>query len=207
MRIVTIARKPFEGSATQNCAEHGCGALHIDGCRIAGPSWKWGTQTDIRGGAYNTNRPSDGHVFARNVESNPAGRWPANVILQHQPGCECVGTKKVKPGNGSGVTGPGAHGFQTQYVGDVAKGSGFQGTYVDDDGTETVAVAEWVCVEGCAVQDLGDQNGVTTSGAMKRTVGSYDGSSMTGFLRGNSGPHNQHGDTGTAARFFKQVKP
>jgi site-specific DNA-methyltransferase (adenine-specific) len=42
----------------------------------------------------------------------------------------------------------------------------------------------------------------TTSGAMKREVGAYEGENVTGFLRGNSGPSNQHGDSGSAARFF-----
>ena len=47
---------------------------------------------------------------------------------------------------------------------------------------------------------------VTTSGAMKHEVGAYDGESVTGFLRGNSGPSNQHGDSGSAARFFYCAK-
>ena len=47
---------------------------------------------------------------------------------------------------------------------------------------------------------------VTTSGAMKRTVEAYEGDSTTGLLRGRSGPHNQHGDTGSAARFFYCAK-
>lgn len=46
----------------------------------------------------------------------------------------------------------------------------------------------------------------TTSGAMKREVGAYEGESATGFLRGRSGPSNQHGDTGSAARFFYCAK-
>lgn len=48
---------------------------------------------------------------------------------------------------------------------------------------------------------------VTTSGAMKRTVEAYNGDSLTGFLRGRSGPSNQHGDSGSAARFFFQAGP
>lgn len=47
---------------------------------------------------------------------------------------------------------------------------------------------------------------VTSSGAMKRTVEAYDGESQTGFLRGRSGPSNQHGDSGSAARFFYCAK-
>ena len=42
----------------------------------------------------------------------------------------------------------------------------------------------------------------TESGAMKRDVPAYPGENVTTFLRGRSGPHNQHGDSGSAARFF-----
>jgi len=46
----------------------------------------------------------------------------------------------------------------------------------------------------------------TRSGAMKREVPGYDGDSVTGFIRGRSGPSNQHGDSGSAARFFYCAK-
>ena len=47
---------------------------------------------------------------------------------------------------------------------------------------------------------------ITSSGAMKRKVGAYEGESNTGILRGVSGPQNQHGDSGSAARFFYCAK-
>jgi site-specific DNA-methyltransferase (adenine-specific) len=50
------------------------------------------------------------------------------------------------------------------------------------------------------------QSGITTSGAMKHCVGPYPGKNATGFLRGHSGPHNQHGDSGGASRFFYCAK-
>jgi len=53
---------------------------------------------------------------------------------------------------------------------------------------------------------LDAQSGITTSGAMKRCVGPYTGQNATGFLRGHSGPHNQHGDSGGASRFFYCAK-
>jgi len=53
---------------------------------------------------------------------------------------------------------------------------------------------------------LDQQSGVTKSGAMKRQVGPYPGENATGFLRGHSGPHNQHGDSGGASRFFYCAK-
>ena len=46
----------------------------------------------------------------------------------------------------------------------------------------------------------------TKSGAMEREVDGYAGDSATGFLRGKSGPSNQHGDEGSASRFFYCAK-
>lgn len=62
------------------------------------------------------------------------------------------------------------------------------------------------CCSECPIGILNEQSGVTKSGAMKRTVGAYEGESVTGFLRGDSGPHNQHGDEGGAARFFTTME-
>ncbi len=45
-----------------------------------------------------------------------------------------------------------------------------------------------------------------TCGAMKHEVSEYKGNSTTPFLRGRSGPSNQHGGGGSAARFFKTVR-
>ncbi len=58
------------------------------------------------------------------------------------------------------------------------------------------------CDASCPVAELDRQSGITTSGAMKREVPAYDGESNTAFLRGRSGPSNQHGGTGGASRFF-----
>lgn len=76
---IVMARKPLDGTIAENMAKWGVGALNIDGCRVAGDSWTFGTQTDIRGGGYGSNRPSEGNILAKNVESNPLGRWPANL--------------------------------------------------------------------------------------------------------------------------------
>lgn len=80
---ICLARKPLQKglSIAANVQKWGTGALNIDGCRIPGEAWTWGTQTDIKGGGYGSNRPSEGKILAENVESDPLGRWPANVIL------------------------------------------------------------------------------------------------------------------------------
>jgi site-specific DNA-methyltransferase (adenine-specific) len=104
---IVLARKPLSGTVAANVQEHGAGALNVDGCRIPG-NWKWGTQTDIRGGGYGTRRPSEGDVLARDLESDPAGRWPANLVLDEdaaamldaQSGETVAGKPRVDRGSG-----------------------------------------------------------------------------------------------------------
>ena len=86
---IVLARKPLaEKTVARNVLAHGTGAINIDGCRIAGE-----VPTTTRGGHAEKHRVPDSHPDAKNlgrlrpqgrVEGNPAGRWPANVVLdQH----------------------------------------------------------------------------------------------------------------------------
>tara|TARA_A100001388_G_C28747842_1_gene490511 strand:+ start:424 stop:936 length:513 start_codon:yes stop_codon:yes gene_type:complete len=69
--IITILRKPLDGSVAENTLNHGCGAINIDDTRVSfGDEYK------------------------------EKGRWPANFILIHKEGCELKGTKKIKEGVG-----------------------------------------------------------------------------------------------------------
>lgn len=83
---IVVARKPLIGTVVQNIEAHGTGAININDCRVDfvsegdRESATFGTQTDIKNEGYGSKRPSDGHVFAKNVEANPIGRWPANLI-------------------------------------------------------------------------------------------------------------------------------
>ena len=78
---IVVARKPLIGKVIENVLEYGAGGINIDASRIQGPPWKWGKQTDIKGGGFGTKRPSEGDVLAEDVESDPKGRWPSNIIL------------------------------------------------------------------------------------------------------------------------------
>src|SRR5678815_3988413 len=62
---ICMARKPLDKglSIAQNIKKWGVGAININDCRIEGLPWSWGTQTDIKGGNYGTNRPSNGNVL------------------------------------------------------------------------------------------------------------------------------------------------
>lgn len=207
MRVITVARKPVEGTVARNALKYGTGGLNIDAARIFATD----DQLAEKYRSVGTAPPRTNQVFGvdqrpRKVEPAPGGRWPANVILQHRPGCQRAGAKKVKAtsihGEDVAVRRSGVHeeagGHQT-----IGRAQPVHG-YADEDGMETVDA--WECVEDCPVVHLDRQSGVTSSGAMKREVPAYEGTSITGMIRGRSGPSNQHGDEGGASRFFKQVR-
>src|SRR5690606_34105965 len=77
---ICLARKPPRGTIEQSMDKYGVGALNIEASRVPGEPWTFGTQTDIRNDGFGSNRPSDGHVHARNVKGGETGRWPANVL-------------------------------------------------------------------------------------------------------------------------------
>ena len=207
MRVIHVLRKPLsEGTVAANVLKHGCGGLNIDASRIAGEPWTWGTQTDIRGGGYGSKRPGDGDVFATNVQSDPKGRWPANLILQHLDGCRCDGTKKA----GSGLFVAHDAVVRTSTMMDPDKG--WNGNSLNNSkknapnsyGKETVA--NWICADGCPVAALDGQSGTTTS-----TGGNHSGHNAFGQDSGWN-PHQNRpttihrvGDKGGASRFFKQI--
>ena len=188
---IVLARKPIsEATITENCLKHGTGALNIDGCRIecnsrpnvvadrgrmTGNSWQGGL---------------DGSLCGSKAEGETLqGRFPANVIFGHAGGCRCVGAKKVKS-----VRHWIAPTKSELYDLGIKDSGRNEGNKLVEDGKEEVE--SWECVEGCPVKELDEQSGITKSGAMKREVSSYQGNSITSFLRGRSGP----------SRFFKVVK-
>jgi site-specific DNA-methyltransferase (adenine-specific) len=69
---VVVGRKPLTGTVAANVLEWGVGGLNIDGTRIAGESWSRPPQSE--NDIYGKYEPVA-------TESNPAGRWPSNVML------------------------------------------------------------------------------------------------------------------------------
>lgn len=76
---ICLARKPLAGTVAANVLTHGTGALNIDGCRIDG-----------QGAEDGRSRPGGGLMQGASYQlpdsrsSMPAGRWPANVILDEE---------------------------------------------------------------------------------------------------------------------------
>ncbi len=174
--LICVSRKPLAGpTVASNVLTHGTGAINIDGCRIPG------------------------------VEQRGPGRWPANVVLSHGPGCRPTGERKLRGDAREGGTGRRDAGFF-----DVGSASGSRRPagplYGDPDGTETVA--SWDCGDGCPVAELDRQGGVRRSGFMRvDTKRSTDGGFTGGFPADRIGAQDTIGDTGAASRFFFVAKP
>lgn len=208
---IVIAMKPVEAGFAENALLHGVAGINIDECRIA-------TIESLNGGAYaekgsRGKLSSDeregaaagmfqaGKTVGRNFEQ-PVGRWPANVILGHAEGCVLKGTKKV--GNGDRQTN-----VSEEYCDSVDEGykrknrSSFihktQGI-VRQYGEETVD--DWDCVEGCPVRGFPE----TTSGKPGIKHGGNTGSAYGAESRPSGTQMSGFGDSGSAARFFKQVR-
>ena len=73
------------------------------------------------------------------------GRWPPNLILEHRPGCELVGTKFVATSGWRDTDASSSH---------IWKGRNqFTGSHCGNGGVEEVE--DWHCVEGCPLRELG----------------------------------------------------
>ena len=78
MEMVTMARKPLDGTVAENVQEWGTGAINVDGCRV-------GTDTRWNPSAGNKNLDSRYTVTPISKRSETdgrecVGRWPANLI-------------------------------------------------------------------------------------------------------------------------------
>ena len=89
--IITIARKPLEGTVAENVVLHACGGLNIDACRIASNGDHFTKGISIRKMPMSGDARSGkslgmfapGAVFI--PTNHEAGRWPANTILVSNP--------------------------------------------------------------------------------------------------------------------------
>lgn len=209
MRVIHLVRKPLsEGSVVANAQRWETGGINIDACRVGyavGESAKDLKRVDgldpspRMGGCYAQDKYSKTMLKRTNEEGNPNGRWPANLILEHLPGCMLVGTKTVK-GSPSSTT------LHEAYAGESVTGilrgiSSPQNQHGDSKGNETVS--DWQCVFGCPVAELSAQSGLT------RTAGNKNESWQPIGYHGAEGRKAMtinYQDVGTASRYFKQVQ-
>lgn len=86
---IILARKPLDGTVAANVLAHGVGGLNIDACRVA---TDWSTDPTRRGWQGRNLASESGVPFVdhNKAESqpNPAGRFPANVLLDEHAAAE-----------------------------------------------------------------------------------------------------------------------
>jgi hypothetical protein len=197
MIVLTIVRKPIDGTISGNVLKWMTGGLNIDGCRI-GQDAGWD---------YPNGRGGQGWHGVRGLSKNCAtpmkstlGRWPSNLSLQHLENCKCVGEKRIKGNFLNGVCGAVGYGFGMKARHAVG--------HTDPDGTETVLV--WDCFPGCPVAELDRQSGNSKSAvgtcAFTRAATSGWQDQKGAFTPGRQWEAEGYADTGGASRFFKQVK-
>lgn len=191
---IHLARKALDGTVASTVLKWGTGALNIDGTRLAcgtnhfGGDWSKGR---TRGGMT----PGDGRQGASpgmfetgrgfQPTNHTGGRWPANLILQHDPGCKLVGSHYDD--------------FQSVDFSDSDEAK---------PAVEAVAagqeVEDWACVEGCPCLDLDVQSGVQKSrGNQTETKG---GGGMYGHPPTISNVPPSYDSGGGASQYFKQVQ-
>ena len=106
---IILARKPLDGTVAANVLAHGVGGLNIDGCRVSASDAPEGRKR--HGGGIPGNGSSYELPDVR--PSSPAGRFPANVLLDEHAAKEMdkqsgnvkgvVGMKKVSGGHNFNV--------------------------------------------------------------------------------------------------------
>jgi len=97
MKIITLLRKPLDGSVAENILNHGCGGLNIEGCRVGEGEER---ANRIPKGVKREGSQVTSYAMgsAINLGTTSQGRWPANFILSHSEGCDldCIGGCPIK---------------------------------------------------------------------------------------------------------------
>jgi len=221
MIVVTIARKPVDGSVARNAVRHSTGGMNIDGTRIRFTSdddmWKGSTSKRPIYGGYMDGSGEDyrqphHRPTLLSAAPNNAGRWPANLILEHRPSCRQIGTREARggagtfcpywPGECTGHTGSDGGRVERSLNGPTRHGPP-PPNWVPPARSETIPL--WACAPDCPVAELDAQSGMsTTPTSVTRGKGT---ASVINF-----GAHQErienvacYGDSGGASRFFKQI--
>jgi DNA modification methylase len=85
---IVLARKPLSGTVSANVAAHGTGALNVAGCRIGADAVTLKNYASRSGDSVTAYGAS--HTGETYSARQSLGRWPANLLLSHSPGCREV---------------------------------------------------------------------------------------------------------------------
>lgn len=216
---IIVAQKPYAGRPVDSITATGAGALNIDLARVpTGGEQPNGSGDRRNGNIYAQDEYTRTRMANGGNVTPPAGRWPPNLVISHLPprpcpcaaytpdaaplagcracggtgtvpGCERVGTRRVRGRNvETGATCENEHVCYSDNIG------GRSTT------TTTEAVAEYRCAPGCPVSRLDEAVGPLAAGGFpaRRNVSGYSG----GLDQGDT-PHGAvKTDAGGPSRFF-----
>jgi len=203
VRVIHVVRKPLsESSVAANVLKHGTGAINIDAARVAAPGEAVETHSRSPEASAKRNRNVYGEygpLKTHQTDGQKLGRWPANLILEHKPGCRRIGNRDVK-------TNVSHHSY-------TRSGEGFIGSIPDQPEKRTWTAREtveaWDCEPDCPVAGL-DRDSI--EGGMHGAGHSRGGGLATDAAdslffgtKQDDANGTRFGDAGGASRFFKQV--
>ena len=139
---VVVARKPLVGTVAQSVLTHGTGALNIDGCRISMSNEDRAIVNNRSGAGFGTGDTVGANQgrAAGKFTSAPAGRWPANVVLDDSQ-ARLLDAESGERGGGVGQSTRGGGGGgdwnptdRTEKPGQTVRGDGREIGYGDTGG-------------------------------------------------------------------------
>jgi hypothetical protein len=190
-----------------NVLAHGTGGLQIDKCRVspageAISNHARSAKAAVSRGVYGDSAEQETHQTA----GQKLGRYPANLLLSHAPGCRRVGTDPVGSGERRSVRDGSAQ--PPAPVKEWNPHAMTRGGQTAPESYRQELVTIWECEDGCAVGVLDQQSGQLTSGKVKPGgfVGEVHESVALGRKRNQIREETIVGDTGGASRFFTQLE-
>ena len=195
---IVLARKPLEKglSIAENVLKWGTGGINIDGCRIGYSKDDHLMKYEgYQNGTYKSEyEEGTSYKYGNQVQINPTGRFPANIILTHHPECECKGTKKVKgtsSGNRNGeIVDSNARSWKNSSINGISR--------IDYGNEETIE--DWNCHPDCPIKIMDEQSGISKSSDTKRNINTLGSFGMP------NDETPEYNDQGGASRFFYCAK-
>jgi len=192
---IIVAMKPLDGTFAQNAEKHGVAGLWIEGGRV-GTNGEQLQSSSSKLSKYRGNVYFDSSTINEPSQQHPAGRWPANLILE----CTCEetqeGTAKAGKAKGAGSKSGGIWAKST------GKPAGPE--YRDADGKESIRVHT---DPNCPCYMLDEQAG-TNHRCSASYIRTTDHSPERAFGRTQEKGELQkgYGDSGGPSRFFYTAK-
>lgn len=219
---IVVARKPLQGSIASNIVRFGTGAINIADSMVRGAAeaeegGRWPSNVLISHAGptlcetcFGSGRLSQVEPLWQDNASEFVDMQTVEVDCPHCegkgafPGCQKVGTQRIKNPSGS------VKGTEPSHTGDA--NSNCYGEYGrvpfakhgDADGYETIDV--WACVPGCPCLILDAQSGYTKTKRIEKPSQAARGETFQGTFQTNRGARG-HTDEGGASRFFQTFEP